>query len=242
MSREASISEWIRRAYREEPGCPPPEAYLAAELAALDEDARQRLESHADSCAACGAERELARAFDEPELARAGYREKNGDHITRRLEQRPPHGRRGWLSGLSSWGAVLQRPAYQLAAVAVLLIGVGIGVRNAVTPPPLTGGPGTSTTRSSALEIEAPLGEIAVAPSELSWQGVPGTVKYVVTVRGVDDRELWKAETTALEVDVDARLAEQLHPAVWYVWSVEAFDRAGSRIAWSSAVRFRISP
>lgn len=239
MTGQASIGEWIRRAYSDEEGCPPPEAYLAEELATLDAGARERLESHAESCVACAAERELARAFEASETT--GSRENREiDAIARRLERRPPHGRRA--SWLASWATIARAPAFQLAAALVLLIGVGLGIRNAATPPPLSGGPGESATRSSTLELVAPVGELAELPAELVWQGVEGASEYRITIKGVDDSELWSAATPLTSIVVDENLIAQLRSAVWYVWTVEALDGTGRRIAWSREARFRVSP
>lgn len=242
MSERRSIDEWLRRAYDGAEGCPPPEAYLAEELGALDAAARARLESHAESCVACAAERDLARAFDGTGPKTAGDR-RAVERIVRRLERRPAHRRSGGgLRDLPSWASIARAPALRLAAAAALVIGVGLAIRHAATPPPLTGGPGAGVTRSSSLELLEPLGEIAALPDELSWTGVEGASAYAVTVRGVDDSELWRAQTAATAVAVDATLAAELRPAVWYGWSVEALAPDGRRIAWSPDARFRIRP
>lgn len=242
MTERASIDEWLRRAYDGAEGCPPAGAFLEAELATLDAGARARLESHAEDCVACAAERELARAF-EAAAPRSPTEERSVERIVRRLRRRPAHRRRGgWLGGLPSWGSIVRTPALRLAAAAVLVIGVGVGIRRAATPPPLTGGPGGGVTRSSSLELLTPIGEVGVAPAELSWAAVEGASSYAVTIRAVDDTELWRGETAETAVALDETLASLLRPAVWYGWSVEALDAAGRRIAWSPDARFRISP
>lgn len=241
MTTKAPLSEWLRLAYRGEAGCPPPEAYLADELAALDADARARLESHAESCAACAAELDLAQAFESAEPAGA-QDHRAVERIVRRLERRPPHGRRGGWLGRPDWGSILRTPAFQLAAAAVLVIGIGIGIRDAATPPPLTGGSGSGVVRSSTLELRAPLGDIDGAPVQLAWEPVEGAASYRVTVRSVDDTVLWSAETAASTVNVDARLEALLRQAVSYGWGVEALGADGARIAWSADASFRIRP
>lgn len=235
MTDKASIGEWIRLAYE---GCPPAEAYLAEELATLDTAARERLETHAQGCAACAAERDLARAF-EAEASAAEVRDV--ERIARRLERRPPHGRerRWWSSG---WAGLARRPAFQLGIAAVLVIGVGLGIRDAASPPRLGPGPGESAIRSSTLEVVAPLGELVEMPGALAWRGVDEASRYRVTVRGVDDSELWSVESRQATVAVDAALAARLREGVWYSWTVEALDEAGNRVAWSPETRFRVRP
>jgi hypothetical protein len=237
VAKQATLDDWIRLAYE---GCPPPEAYLREELAALEPSARERLEHHAASCAACAAERELTMAFDAPEgFAPASEREV--EKIARQLKRHAPHARRSGRFGGVSWGSLLRMPAFQLAATAVLLVGVGLGIRSA-TPPQLTGDPNAVVTRSSSLELVRPVGDVEAVPSELAWQAVDGAASYRITVRGVDEAELWTATTETTVVAVDERLADVLRPAVAYLWTVEALDAAGARIAWSAPARFRIDP
>lgn len=242
MSERASIGEWLRRAYEGAEACPPPEAYLPEEIAALDAAARERLESHARECAACAAERELANAFGAPDPATSEER-RDIDRIVRRLERRPAHGGSGrLLGGPSFWSSLGRAPALRWAAALVVLIGVGIGVRNASTPPPLPEGPGESATRSSTLEVVAPLGELEAPPGDLVWRSVENASEYRATIRGVDDRVLWRGTTTGTTLVVDEALGKRLLPAVTYVWTVEAVNDRNERIAWSADTRFHIRP
>lgn len=242
MTEQRSIGDLIRHAYRDREDCPPPEAYLEAELAALDVAARERLESHAESCAACAAQRDLAKAFESSE-ATDPSQHRDVERIARRLERHPPYRRReSWLAWLPSWASIARAPAFQLGLVAVLLIGVGIGVRNASTPPPLSGGPDGGATRSSVLEVTAPVGELAEIPAEFAWRSINGAVEYVITIRDVDDAELWRATTPRTAAALDGEVIAQLRPAVWYVWTVEAHDETGRIVARSPEARFRVKP
>jgi hypothetical protein len=234
-----SIGEWLERAYQE--GCPPPEAYLPEELAALDAAARSRLEEHAESCPACFAERELASSFELPGNLSASERAEVRQ-IARRLERRPAYAKGGsGLGWLPSWSDLLRSPALQLAAAAVLAVGIGVGLYDS-GPPRLGEGPGEEVMRSSTLELREPVGEIGGAPETLVWEPVEGAATYVVTVRGVDERELWRRETASSSIAADPALTAQLHAAVSYVWRVEAFDASGARIAWSPATTFTLRP
>lgn len=230
-----SIGKWVRRAYAGEEGCPPPEAYLPAELAALDAADRRTLEDHADGCAACAAERELARAFE------AAPRADNGAAVAgtvRRLERRPPHGRRG--SG--SWSTLLRLPAFQLGVAVLAVVTLGLVIRDTLVPPSLGPVPERGSMRSSSLEVVAPSGDLVAMPVEFVWVRVDGASGYRVTVRAVDDTEIWSTESETPAVAVDDALRNLLREAVWYSWTVEASDSSGRRLAWSPDVRFRVRP
>lgn len=90
MSDRSTLDAWLRAAYADsEAGCPPPEAFLEAELAALAPAERRRLEEHAERCAACAAERDLARLFDQaPEIA--GVQPEDLDYVVARLAAASP--------------------------------------------------------------------------------------------------------------------------------------------------------
>ncbi len=237
VAKRATLEDWIQLAYE---GCPPAESYLEEELAALDPAARERLEQHAESCAACTAERELTLAFEAPDgLAPAA--ERDVARIARHLKRHAPHARRGGRLGGFSWGSLVRMPAFQLAAAAVLLIGVGMGIRSS-SPPPLVGDPNAVVTRSSRLELVRPVGDVAAPPAELAWEAVEGAVSYRISVQGVDEVELWNASTAGSSIAVDDELAATLTPATAYLWTVEALDNAGARIAWSAPASFRIEP
>lgn len=97
MSEERSLADWLRAAYADPAaGCPPPEAWLAEELAALSPAERERLLAHAAACPACAGERELAAAFD---AGAAGADPADVAWIASRLAEQPPVGRRPATAG-----------------------------------------------------------------------------------------------------------------------------------------------
>jgi len=90
VSDRSTLDAWLHAAYADpQAGCPPPEAFLEAELAALAPAERRRVEEHAERCAACAAERDLARLFDQaPEIA--GVRPEDLDYVVARLAAASP--------------------------------------------------------------------------------------------------------------------------------------------------------
>jgi hypothetical protein len=110
-------------------------------------------------------------------------------------------------------------------------------------PPPLPPPPGESEVlRGTDLEAISPLGEIAAVPGELQWRERPGARSYRVTLRTVDDQELWTAAVPAPPARLPAEVRGRLQAAVAYTWTVEALDATGARLAVSEPTRFRVRP
>jgi hypothetical protein len=247
------LDEWLRAAYA---GCPPPEAYLEAETAALDPAERRRLDEHADRCPACAAERDLARLFDAGPEGAKGVRPADLSFVVDRLEASsplspsapaPPAGRvvpfapaasrRPGQSRRSPWTA-------RLAAAAVVILAAGLFLtRSPLAPPPLPAPPAAGgVVRGGFVEPLAPVGEVASVPVELSWEPRPGAVTYRVHLRAFDDAPLWETTVAAPPARLPAEVAGHLTRAVAYSWSVEALDAKGARLAGSEPVRFQVRP
>jgi hypothetical protein len=256
------LEDWLRAAYSaEEAGCPPPEAYLAEEIERLSPEERRRLDEHADRCPACAAERDLARLFDAgPEAD--GVLPEDVDFVVSRLEARleatspvrpasqtkeakvVPFRVPAPKPALPTLPAPARRTtAWRLAAALILMLGAGMLFqlsRNAAPPLPA---PGTGTVvRGGEVEAVSPVGEVAGIPPELWWEPRPGAASYRVRLLTVDDTVLWETAVPAPPARLPEQVAGQLHRAVVYVWTVEALDASGARIAASEPVRFRARP
>lgn len=245
-----TLEEWLRAAYAgDETGCPPPEAFL--EAAALGPAERRRLDEHADRCPACAAERDLARLFDAaPE--EAGVSPQDVDFVVARLAETSPvkpAGTTGKIVPFPAAPAAGTRPrrmpaqAWKLAAAVVLLLGGGLLFRlaNSGAPPlpaPEIGGP----VRGGEIEALSPVGDAAGIPSELRWNPRPGAASYRVRLLAVDDTVLWEATVPTPPAQLPAEVQGKLQRAVSYLWTVEALDASGARLASSETVRFRIRP
>jgi hypothetical protein len=252
---QMSLEEWLLAAWNDPAaGCPPPEAWLEAEAAALTAEQRRRLDEHAGSCPACAAERDLARTFDD---GPAGMRAEDVAFVVSRLEAASPVGRaevQGKVVPFPAPAPQVRRPARQsaqsplwrLAVAAVLVIAAGLafqlsrpGAPPLPAPPP--GGPG-AVVRGGEIEILSPREEVAGMPAEFRWEPRAGAASYRVRLLAVDDTLLWQAEVLAPPARLPAEVAERLHRAVVYTWTVEALDAAGTRLAVSEPVRFRARP
>jgi hypothetical protein len=240
------LDEWLRAAYSgAEAGCPLPEAFLEAEALAPEE--RRRLDEHADRCPACAAERDLARLF----AGAPGAAEVSGedvDFVVGRLEAASP---------VRSSGQVVPFPAravkpalrradrqiWKIAAALILVLGGGLLFRLTQPgapplPPPAVGGP----VRGGEIEAVSPMGDVGEIPLELRWTPRQGTRLYRVRLSAVDDTVLWEGTVPAPPARLPDEVAVKLHRAVSYIWTVEALDAAGARIAVSEPVRFRARP
>ncbi|HEY4588988.1 MAG TPA: hypothetical protein VII86_07160, partial [Thermoanaerobaculia bacterium] len=96
--------------------------------------------------------------------------------------------------------------------------------------------------RGGEIETISPVGDAAGIPTELRWNPRAGAASYRVRLLAVDDTVLWEATVPAPPARLPAAAQGKLQRAVSYLWSVEALDAAGARIAASETVRFRIRP
>lgn len=247
------LEDWLRAAYsEEEAGCPPPEAYLADEMERLSPEERRRLEEHADHCPACAAERDLARLFD---AGIEGVLPEDVDFVVSSLEANSPVRPASQPEGAKVVPFRVPAPkpaapaparrtaAWRLAAAVILVLGAGILFQlSRIGAPPLPA-PGTGTTvRGGEVAAVSPVGEVAGIPSELRWEPRAGAISYRVRLSTVDDTVLWETVVPAPPARLPAEVSGQLHRAVVYVWTVEALDASGARIAVSEPVRFRARP
>ncbi|HEV2844251.1 MAG TPA: zf-HC2 domain-containing protein [Thermoanaerobaculia bacterium] len=242
------LGAWLRETY-EDAGCPPPEAYLEEEMAALSPADRQRLESHADRCPACAAERDLARSFD---AGPAGLPAADVDFVVSRLEEaspvRPARGRvvpfRTRTAAAPPAASRPAAPAWRIAAALFVILGAVLLFQLTrpggppALPAPETGG----VFRGGAVETISPLGAIAVIPDELLWERVEGARSYKVRLLAVDDTVLWETTVSEPPARLPADVFGSLHPAVSYTWTVEALGGSGERLAVSEPAQFRARP
>lgn len=280
------LDAWLREAYADPAaGCPPPEAYLEEEMAALAPEERRRLLEHADRCPACAAERDLARLFDEaPDIP--GVNREDLDSVVARLAAASPVGAASAPAAsrpaetLESGAQVIpfpgrapapveapqrtpeaprrartSRPWTRLAAAALLALAAGLGFQLMRPDPPILPPPERGVVRGATVEVLAPLGELAEAPSELRWTPWNGAAAYRVRILEVDGTTLWEERVPAAAARPGAQLAAaplppavraRLQRAVSYRWTVEALGPGSgpdpARLALSEPAEFRIRP
>ncbi len=257
------LDEWLRAAYAgPEAGCPPPEAFLEAEE--LSPEERRRLDEHADACPACAAERDLAWLFaGAPEAAEVPREDL--DFVVARLAAASPVRPAGQVVPFPAGAArspaavpaTAARPAprravsYQIwprsmlkfAAALILVLGGGLLFRLAQTAAPPLPAPGVGgAVRGGEIEALSPVGDVGAIPAELRWTPRPGARLYKVRLSAVDDTVLWEVTVPAPPARLPDEVAGHLHRAVSYLWTVEALDASGARLAASEPVRFRARP
>lgn len=229
------LGDAIARAYGEAGECPPPETFLRENWSELDGGERERIEAHARGCAACEAERELARSFDTVDADAA-----DTAFVVERLERRE----RGVESESTRvLPARIRLPLVAVAAaIAVLFVGAWILRGSGPTAPELPEPAGKSVLRGSVVTPEYPLGELTELPSELRWSAVGGADRYRVTLTGVDDEILWTEDVATTRVELPGTLTATMDRAVRYRWNVRALDAGGATVAVSTTVDFRVAP
>jgi hypothetical protein len=238
------VRELLTHAYPG-PDCPPPEVWL--DDAPLAAEERARIDAHAQSCPACAAERDLARAFAGEPAKKGAALSKDADAVVRRLRDNAPWRSRpastATVHDIRSAGSRRRRPfpGVPLALAAGIVLTLGVVLRLAGPQAPPLGAPGAGDIlRGGAIETSAPSGDVAVTPEDLRWREVPGAASYRVSVIGVDDEPLWDATVDNPPAALPESVKEALHASVLYRWEVEALDGNGAKIAWSKPTPFRI--
>jgi hypothetical protein len=128
-----------------------------------------------------------------------------------------------------------------LAAAALLVVIVGYVAND--REPPLRDEPSSTVGyRTEQLMVISPVGDVAVAPSELTWAAVPGAARYDVEVLQVDRTRLWQGSSSAPRVALPASVIAQFVPGKGVIWEVTAVNASGVSIAVSGAQRFRVAP
>jgi hypothetical protein len=91
------------------------------------------------------------------------------------------------------------------------------------------------------LQLLAPADEATVGTTTpmLQWSAFPGTARYHVDVFNDETSEaVMRQDTTGTDLVVSPPLT----PGVRYQWSVDAYNSAGTQIAYYSAWRFVVQP
>lgn len=132
---------------------------------------------------------------------------------------------------------------WSLAAATVLAVVASAALRlSEPGPPPLPEPVAGTVRRGTAIELGAPLGDVAGVPAELVWRPAAGAVSYRIRVLGVDDRLWWEAKATGGRIALPPEVRERLRPGVVTYWQVEALDGEAAVTARSERALFRVLP
>jgi len=257
------LADLLRATAERGEGCPSEERWAAlAGGETLPAGELEALEVHAATCPFCAAELDLAREFvaaaaDERSAADGGVapsveveaivarlraaspavpgavesvstlpsRTAGGSRLLRFPSRPVARGR--WLAGLAAAAAVI-------AAVGLLWTPGGV--------PPLGVPPIDQEMRGGVIDLDAPLGELAALPTELSWQAIAGAHSYRLELVRVDQTPLWETTGTANRVVLPPDVARRLGVAVRWSWRVTALDEAGAVVARSDWGSFSVRP
>lgn len=131
---------------------------------------------------------------------------------------------------------------WALAAMVTLVAGLGAArLQLDWGAPHLPARAVESVRRGVSVEALAPVGQVAEAPETLRWLEVEGADRYKIELRGVDLAVVWRSESEQGHAELPAGVVAEMHAAVTYFWSVQAFD--GDRLlAGSGPVQFTIEP
>lgn len=229
---EFSANDRFRQALGPSAGC------LSIEALELCFEGKAPPESleHLTTCAHCRAELDLFRAFHEGPRDKAEAAAVEG--IADRLSlPRPIHEvapRRHWAR--MRWFSA----ASMAAAAALLLAAAGLEWRRHGAPRIDTSTGAEEVTRSGAVSLLSPRGDIARAPSRIQWQPVAGAEHYEVGLLEVDQVAFWTASTSDSQIEIPSATAARIVPAKTVLIQVKAFDPAGRLLAQSPLERFRV--
>jgi hypothetical protein len=142
-----------------------------------------------------------------------------------------------WMSDLFS---PRRRFAVAMAGVSLLLlITAGIYSRRGIETP-LANPAQPAVWRSGQFAPLSPIGDITQMPASFRWESVPGAIKYVVQLSGVDGAELWHGESTDTTIVPPREIRNILMPGRAFHWKVDAQNAAGETIASTDSQTFHI--
>jgi len=189
---------------------------------------RRNCEAHLASCPHCSTELALYRQFESGEPTASERRDVGA--IVARLQKDSPAAPESWWSKI--WNVrVLTPAAVALAAASVFLLLNPRSRVDRLEPVP-------TVMRSSQIAGLTPVGEVAVAPTELRWQPVAGAVHYQVRVLEVDRTELWHATVDSPSAELPDAVRARIIPLKKLLWESTATDAAGGLIATSGLQSF----
>jgi hypothetical protein len=131
-------------------------------------------------------------------------------------------------------------PAAATLAIALVISGVAIELRQARQPAIDVATGTTEVLRSAAIAILSPIGDLREKPTEIRWERVPNAVRYRVQIMEVDRGEVWSADATSPRVGLPPAVETLVVPSKTLLVQVAAFDASGHKIAESETTRFRL--
>jgi len=201
---------------------------------------------HIASCARCHAEMELWQRFNDEAVVSEEEEAVRWivDEVARRAsgnEVKPIESRRFATRSATRFATRFATRQGLLAAAAMLLVALGVGyvIDNREPSIDVPAGPGLAY-RSTAVQVIAPMGDVAVAPTQLEWTAFPGATDYDVQIVEVDGTNLWRASTREPRIELPPEIRAQLAPSKTVLWEVKA-RRDATVLAESGTQKFRVA-
>lgn len=197
------------------------------------------IQEHLAECSTCRTELALYQEFATG-TARPGEKEPV-DWIETRLARNIPQ---ATAERKSPWwqpiAALFTPKVAAVAFASVLLVTVGLYLRQGSEPELNTATPPDANYRSTRLEAVAPVGDVTTAPAEFVWKPAPQAAKYRVRILEVDQNVLLSTETGSASLNVAPNLQSRFTPGKTVLWEVTALDASGRTIAQSGIQQFRV--
>jgi hypothetical protein len=241
MANRGPDDELLKAALSATPDCPALEVLERL----LNEGAPLSLSAHVDACPHCQTELQMLRAFASNEVEeheRAAVdsiaaRLRAGSISTSTVHQAIKEHRSWWARTLAvRW----LTPATAALALALVVAGVTIELRQGRRPQLDTTVGGAEVLRSSAFAILSPVGDLKEKPAEIRWEATPNAALYRVQIMEVDHRELWSVQAATPQVNLPASVEDLIVPSKTLLIQVAAFDARGNKVAESEIVRFKL--
>jgi anti-sigma factor RsiW len=133
------------------------------------------------------------------------------------------------------------RPWVAVAAAAAILLVVVVGIIPRSNPSaPIFTAIEDATVRGAAVEVVAPAGTLAQAPTELAWKAFSGAAEYGVSVfRGAEI--VWSATTKDVRQALPKSLVRDLAAGAAFTWQVKAYAADGTMLGASARAEFRVA-
>jgi hypothetical protein len=243
------MSENLKRALSSTPSCPDIEQLGQYADGLIDAATRHKVESHIAECHYCKTELALLREFEEAVVRPEEQHEVAW--ISAKLQARSKEilasNSIESTESLPWWKKLLTPPALSRLALAlgcILIMVSGSIYLSRSSAPVLNTTPdsGPEVMRSNAVRLISPKGDLTQKPLLLEWEAVPRAVRYQVRITEVDRTELWKAETSAVGIQLPDEVRSRIQPSKSLRWQVTAPDSSGKPIGSSISESFRLAP
>jgi hypothetical protein len=197
-----------------------------------------RLAAHVSDCPHCQTEMAMLRSFESstPSTDEGGA----VAWITAQLERnRQATAATAPRPVVPFWRSLFQLPYVAAAAVLIAAITLGISFYNSNNGQPGFVFHGAGTTYRGEIHLNPP-SNLSQPPEQLSWEAVPGAVRYSVEIADVTGDKIWQSSSMQSFIRVDPVLKSKMLPGKPLKWTVTALDAKGKELATGKA-DFRVA-